>query len=575
MSATPANEQPKEPEVRATASHGQNEPSIVIWPSGASQPLSEQDSSIGDDIKERHNMYIPSSQALESDSEAQNGRPSVLFEKLPKVPRPPRTASSSDQAWKTLTSVPSRNGQDSMPERTGHGRRASVLSMKTDGGVDRPRRLSYSSYNDEPNTDNSDVIIGQGTTDLETGARVPHEVKDTSSLEDKEADTIIVEWDGDDKELGTTWSLTYRAYVAILVGALSIASTMTSSLPSNLMPKTAAHFGVSEEVIKLSTFIFLGGYCFGPLLWAPYSELYGVRWPFIFSMAGLTIFNMACALAPNIGGLIAFRFLAGVFASCPLVVGGGAMANIWPKELLGLGMCVFSMSPMAGPACGPVIGGYVAVVKSATWRWGFWACTILSGFLTLLTFLTLKETNQVITLKKKAQRLRKETGDNRYKAPVELRTIDLRELATRWLILPILMFVYEPMLQAITMYMSFVYGVLYLFFEAFPVVFGAHGLNNLQTGLTFLGFLLGCIIGGLFYIFVENPRYVKLMRANPQGAPPPEERLMVCMYGAPILVISLFWFGWTSYPWISIWSPIAAACFYGIAMFFVYVRVLC
>lgn len=117
--------------------------------------------------------------------------------------------------------------------------------------------------------------------------------------------------------------------------------------------------------------------------------------------------------------------------------------------------------------------------------------------------------------------------------------------------------------------------MLYLFFEAFPIVFGAHGLNNLQTGLTFLGFLLGCIIGGLFYIFVENPRYVKQMKANPQGAPPPEERLMVCMYGAPILVVSLFWFGWTSYPWISIWSPIAATCFYGIAMFFVYVRVLC
>ena len=142
MSATPAHEQPKEPEVRATASQVQNEPNIDVWPSGASQPVSEQDSSIGDDVKERQNMYIPSTQALKSDSEAQNGRPSVVFEKLPEVCRPPRTASSSDQAWKTLTSVPNRNAQDSMPERTGHGRRASVLSMKTEGGVDKPRRLS-------------------------------------------------------------------------------------------------------------------------------------------------------------------------------------------------------------------------------------------------------------------------------------------------------------------------------------------------------------------------------------------------------------------------------------------------
>lgn len=180
-----AQEKPKEQEVSAAVSDVPNESNIVVWPTAASQPVSEQDSSIGEDVKERHAMYIPSSQALESDSEVKNGKPSVLFEKLSTVSRPPRPAFSSDQGWKTLTSVPSRNGQDSMPERTGHGRRASVLSMKTDAGMNKPRRLSYSSYNDDPNTDNSDVVIGQGTTDLETGARVPHDVKDTTSFEDK------------------------------------------------------------------------------------------------------------------------------------------------------------------------------------------------------------------------------------------------------------------------------------------------------------------------------------------------------------------------------------------------------
>ena len=33
------------------------------------------------------------------------------------------------------------------------------------------------------------------------------------------------------------------------------------------------------------------------------------------------------------------------------------------------------------------------------------------------------------------------------------------------------MLVQEPMLLAITLYMSFVYGVVYLLFEAFPFVF--------------------------------------------------------------------------------------------------------
>lgn len=544
----------------------QDEPEVIpisIPPSEAAK--------LAEDTSPRHVEYAPVSSIFEQATHNYQNT-SVAFEKDHESSRAPsmpaRSAASAGQAWNTLTSAPSRSSLKPVTSRTARGRRASVNFQ--DSNATGPRRLSCSSFNDDPTTDNSDVVMGQGTTTLETGARIPHSIN-YGGEEEIKSDIIIVEWDGDDQELGTTWSYLTRSYITLLVGALAIASSMTSSLPSMLIEGISEHFQVSEEVVKLSSFIFVAGYCLGPLIWAPYSELFGVRWPFILSTAGSTIFNMACALSPNIGGLIIFRFLAGTFGSCPLVVGGGAMANIWPKELLGLGMCLFSMSPMAGPSCGPLIGGYIAVEK-ASWRWGYWACTILTGFLTLLSFLTLRETNPGINLKKKARRLRKKTGDDRYKAPVELRTIEIREILTRWILLPILMFIYEPMLQAMTMYMSFVYGVLYLFFEAFPIVFGVyHGLNELQIGLTFMGFFSGCIMGGSFYSFVENRRYVTSMKSHPQGILPPEQRLMVALYGAPLLVISLFWFAWTSYSSVSIWSTIAASTVYGIAMFFIFV----
>ena len=78
-------------------------------------------------------------------------------------------------------------------------------------------------------------------------------------------------------------------------------------------------------------------------------------------------------------------------------------------------------------------------------------------------------------------------------------------------------------------------------------------------------------MGGSFYSFVENRRYVTSMKSHPQGILPPEQRLMVALYGAPLLVISLFWFAWTSYSSVSIWSTIAASTVYGIAMFFIFV----
>jgi hypothetical protein len=78
---------------------------------------------------------------------------------------------------------------------------------------------------------------------------------------------------------------------------------------------------------------------------------------------------------------------------------------------------------------------------------------------------------------------------------------------------PFIMLFQEPMLLAITLYMSFVYGVVYLLFEAFPYVFvqvgsgvypqaytltlQVHGFNSGENGLAFLGLLTGgaiCVI---------------------------------------------------------------------------------
>lgn len=50
----------------------------------------------------------------------------------------------------------------------------------------------------------------------------------------------------------------------------------------------------------------------------------------------------------------------------------------------------------------------------------------------------------------------------------------------------------EPMLLAVTLYMSFVYGLVYLLFEAFPFVFVInHGFNEGENGLAFIAFFLG------------------------------------------------------------------------------------
>jgi MFS family permease len=65
-----------------------------------------------------------------------------------------------------------------------------------------------------------------------------------------------------------------------------------------------------------------------------------------------------------------------------------------------------------GPVLGPLISGFIN--QHVSWRWTWWVDLIWAGtqFLSLAVFVP--ETYSPILLKRKARRLRKQTGDNRY-----------------------------------------------------------------------------------------------------------------------------------------------------------------
>ena len=58
--------------------------------------------------------------------------------------------------------------------------------------------------------------------------------------------------------------------------------------------------------------IFVLGYVIGPLLLAPLSEIYGRRFVLTGGNVFFCVWQIGCALAPNLPSLIVFRFLAGM-----------------------------------------------------------------------------------------------------------------------------------------------------------------------------------------------------------------------------------------------------------------------
>lgn len=93
-------------------------------------------------------------------------------------------------------------------------------------------------------------------------------------------------------------------------------------MPSGILPHLMHHFHFGLEVGALLLSLFVGGYCVGPLVWGPLSEQYGRRPIAIVSFIFYVGFQVGCALSPNTGAILAFRFLGGTFAAAPMTNSG-------------------------------------------------------------------------------------------------------------------------------------------------------------------------------------------------------------------------------------------------------------
>ena len=178
----------------------------------------------------------------------------------------------------------------------------------------------------------------------------------------------------------------------------------------------------------------------------------------------------------------------------------------------------------------------------------------MASFFGVLACIICSESYAPVLLQRKAARIRFETKNWAIHAPADENKVTMKEIVNKYLFRPFLMMALEPILVLITIYIAIIYGILYLFFEAYPIAFQeVRGWNDGVGALPFLGITIGVILGVAIIVYTSNTRFRQKMEAN-GGKPVPEERLVPMIIGAFLLPIGLFWFAWTSDPHIS-WVP--------------------
>jgi multidrug resistance protein len=152
-----------------------------------------------------------------------------------------------------------------------------------------------------------------------------------------------------------------------LISSITFISPLASSMfaPGVSFMDETFH-NTSLLLSSLSVSIYVLGYVIGPLILAPLSEIFGRRFVLTGANVFFCLWQIGCALAPNLSALIVFRFLAGIGGSGCLTIGGGVIADLFQPDRRGLANSLYSVGPLFGPVIGPICGGFIA--QRIGWR---------------------------------------------------------------------------------------------------------------------------------------------------------------------------------------------------------------
>lgn len=384
----------------------------------------------------------------------------------------------------------------------------------------------------------------------------------------KPAEKVIIKEADCYEELPFAWSERKKWLVMAVISLIQLSMNMSCSLYANAMKGMASELNVSAMDTTWGVAVNLIAYAIGCELWAPLSEEKG-RWTTLqLSMLLLNLFQLPVALAQNLPMVLVGRALNGL-----CMAGGsvtiGMIADMWEAESQQYAVGKVGFFSVTGAALGPVVGGFVEELLG--WRWCIWIPLLLGVFVQAVHFFIVPETRTTLCMDKIAQRRRRANPDLNLWGPGEVaEPMNVREVLGH-IARPFVMFYKEPIVLTLSLLSGFADALIFMFLQAFDLVYKNWQFKPAQVGLAFTPIILGYFIAwGLYILAIRRNR--RLQAAHPEDDKVKyESRLWWLRWTAPALPIGLFIFAWTcTGPPISWYFSMGGAVLIGIANYSIY-----
>lgn len=377
-------------------------------------------------------------------------------------------------------------------------------------------------------------------------------------------DAYEVTFDGPSDPLHPfNWAMKKKVILCVILCLDCICISIGSSIFGSGVYQLCDEYDIIPVVAILGVTLYVFGFAASPVIYAPLSEIYGRKGVIIIASFGFALFQFAVATAENLQTIMICRFFGGLVGAAPMAVVPAAFADMFDTNMRGKAVALFSLGVFVGPIMGPIMGSYI--VQHTTWRWLEYVTGIFASVIFVFLVLFMEETHHPTILVGKAKMMRQKTRNWGIHAAHESVELSIGEIVQKTISRPIVMLFTEPVLLFITIYNSFVYGILYLMLETYPIVF-EEGYGYLVNGeLPYIALIIGMIFCTIF-IWKMDGYYLKKVKAA--GGLVPEARLYPMIIAGVIFPIGILWFCWAgNYPdKVHFMVPTVAGAFIGFGL---------
>jgi MFS transporter, DHA2 family, multidrug resistance protein len=173
-----------------------------------------------------------------------------------------------------------------------------------------------------------------------------------------------------------------RAVVAFALALGTFMQVLDTSIANVAIPTIAGNLGVSTDqgTWVITSFAVSNGISVPLTGWL--MQRYGVVRTFVLSVLAFTAASLLCGAAWSLSSLVVFRVLQGA-VSGPMIPGSQALLlRLFPPSRAGTALAIWSITTLAAPVAGPLLGGYIS--DDWSWPWIFYINVpigVLSGLL--------------------------------------------------------------------------------------------------------------------------------------------------------------------------------------------------